>query len=134
MPFLFEPIGFIRTDLEKQEIPRHWSHSDVVGSIEIDKRFWLGACDICAGDRIYVIFVFHESPPFSSGLLRQLPALQTKPRGIFSIGSPRRPNPIGLSILKVLEVGANRIAVKGIDMFDGTPVLDIKPWVDHQKG
>ena len=134
MPFYFKPIGFVHTELKKSEIPRHWSHSDVVGTIEFRERFWQGARDICTGDRIYVIFVFHESPPFSSGLLRQVPAHGTEPRGVFSIGSPRRPNPIGLSVLKVLEVGANRITVKGIDMFDGTPVLDIKPWVDHPNG
>jgi tRNA (adenine37-N6)-methyltransferase len=134
MKFYVEPIGFVRTDLEKSEIPRHWSISDAMGSIEISERFRQGACDICAGDRIYVIFVFHESPPFSSGMLRQVPFHGTGPRGIFSIGSPRRPNPIGLSILEVLEADAGRLTVKGIDMFDGTPVLDIKPCIDHRKG
>jgi len=62
-------------------------------------------------------------------LLLQVPAERNEPKGIFSIGSPRRPNPIGLSILKVLDVADNRIMVRGIDMFDGTPVLDIKPCI-----
>jgi tRNA (Thr-GGU) A37 N-methylase len=59
----------------------------------------------------------------------QIPAQGTTPKGVFSIGSPVRPNPIGLSVLKVLKVAGNKITVKGIDMFDGTPVLDIKPHV-----
>jgi tRNA-Thr(GGU) m(6)t(6)A37 methyltransferase TsaA len=133
MPFSFKPIGYVRTDRAKEEIPRHWSHSDAVGSIEIDARYLPGARDIGPGDYIYVIFVFHESPPFSPASLLQVPAHRTEPRGVFSIGSPLRPNPIGLSVLKVLEVVGNRLEVQGIDMFDGTPVLDIKPYVPDRR-
>lgn len=133
MLFSFKPIGFVRTDLSKEEIPRHWSHSDAVGSIEIDAPYLPGARDIRAGDQIYVIFVFHESLPFSPAWLLQVPALRTEPKGVFSIGSPLRPNPIGLSVLKVLEVAGNSFKVQGIDMFDGTPVLDIKPCTTDRK-
>ena len=134
MQFSFAPIGFVRTGIAKEDVPRHFSDSDAVGSIEIAKRYLQGIRDIRAGDEIYVIFVFHESPPFSSASLMQVPALRREPKGVFSIGSPRRPNPIGLSIVKVLEVADTRIKVQGIDMFDGTPVLDIKPCIAHRHG
>ena len=133
MQFSFTPIGIVHTDLATEETPRHWSISDAVGVIEIDETYRKGIRDIRPGNQIYVIFVFHESPPFSPERLLQIPALRNKPKGIFSIGSPVRPNPIGLSVLDVLKVEGNTITVKGIDMFNGTPVLDIKPYVKDKQ-
>ena len=133
MVFSFKPIGFVHTDTAKEKTPRHWSISDEVGTIKIDEKFLKGVQDIREGDQIYVIFVFHEGKPFTKELLTQVPARGNKPKGIFSIGSPRRPNPIGLSVLDVLKVDGNQITVKGVDMYDGTPVLDIKPYIQRKK-
>jgi tRNA (adenine37-N6)-methyltransferase len=127
MTFLFKPIGYIRTDVAKAEIPRHWSLSKVVGFIEMVDAYLIGAKDIRPGDELDVIFVFHESPAFAPKALVQVPAQRTHPKGVFSMGSPWRPNPIGLSMLKVLAISGPMIKVQGIDMFNGTPVLDIKP-------
>ena len=121
----FKPIGYVHTDAG--ELPRHWSVSDVEGVLEILPEYEKGLSDIQAGQHIVVLFHFHRSAPFASDQLRQLKRDSREIKGVFSICSPRRPNPIGLSVLKVLDIAGCRIRVKGIDMFDGTPILDIKP-------
>jgi tRNA-Thr(GGU) m(6)t(6)A37 methyltransferase TsaA len=121
----FEPIGFIRTDLEK--VPRHWTVSDAEGSIVIDEQYREGIKDIKAGQRIVVLFYFHQSPRFTPDLLVQKPKHRNEYIGVFSICSPMRPNPVGMSVVEVLGIDGNIIYIKGLDMIDGTPVLDIKP-------
>jgi tRNA-Thr(GGU) m(6)t(6)A37 methyltransferase TsaA len=130
-PFELKPIGYVRTAAE--EMPRHWSRSDVIGEVVIDEAYHPGLADIRRGDRIVVLFGFHKSPPFENSLLFQTPPGRRRPRGVFSICSPRRPNPIGLSVLEVLDVRKNVLSVKGLDMFDGTPVFDIKPHIENGK-
>ena len=125
----FKPIGIAHTDVEK--VPRHWSVSDIEGRLVIDEKYLPGLKDIAPGQEIVVIFHFHKSPRFSAEYFYQTPPHRDEPMGVFSICSPVRPNPIGLSILKVIEISGNIIHVKGIDMIDGTPILDIKP---HVKG
>jgi tRNA-Thr(GGU) m(6)t(6)A37 methyltransferase TsaA len=95
-----------------------------------------GLGDIEPGQRIVVIFNFHESPAFSPDLLRQTPPQRrqgppgvNRSMGIFSICSPMRPNPIGMSVLEVLGVEGNVVHVRGLDMRDGSPILDIKPYL-----
>ena len=122
-----EPIGFVHTDAKR--IPRHWTVSDVVGTLVIDARYLEGLKDIKPRQRIVVIFHFHQSPDFNASYLTQTPRHRKKPLGVFSICSPVRPNPIGMSILEVLGIKDNTIKVKGLDMLDGTPILDIKPYI-----
>ncbi|MCL5024532.1 MAG: tRNA (N6-threonylcarbamoyladenosine(37)-N6)-methyltransferase TrmO [Nitrospirae bacterium] len=125
MKIELEPIGFVRTDVEK--VPRHWTVSDAEGIIVIDAQYKEGLKDIKAGQRIVVLFYFHQSPRFTSDLLVQKPRHRNELLGVFSICSPVRPNPLGLSVAKVLGIDGNIIRIKGLDMMDGTPVLDIKP-------
>ncbi|SHI79805.1 tRNA-Thr(GGU) m(6)t(6)A37 methyltransferase TsaA [Desulfatibacillum alkenivorans DSM 16219] len=127
MAVVFEPIGVVHT-LEKK-MPRHCSISDVEGTLEIKRELQAGLDDVKAGDRIVVLFHFHKSPAFSPELLHQTPPHGPKAKGVFSICSPVRPNAIGMSMLSVLDVQGNVIHVKGLDMMDGTPILDIKPVV-----
>jgi len=127
MPITLQSIGTAHTDAES--IPRHWTVSDVEGTLVIDPRYTEGLSDIAAGQRIVVLFYFHQSPPFASDLLKQTPPHRGQPTGVFSICSPRRPNPIGLSVLEVLAREDNVLRVRGMDMLDGTPILDIKPFV-----
>ena len=127
MNIVMKPIGFIRTDVVK--VPRHWSVSDAEGTLVIDEKYLQGLEDISVGERIVVIFHFHQSQGFSPQFLRQTPPHRVEPLGVFSICSPIRPNPIGMSVLKVLGIKGNTIHFKGLDMIDGTPVLDIKPFV-----
>ncbi len=126
------PIGTVRTDAV--DLPRHWSLSDVEGTLEIDPEYTPGLRDIEPGQKIVVLFHFHKSPPFSEDLLFQTPPHKSEAKGVFSICSPRRPNPIGLSVVEVTAVHGNRIDVRGIDMFDGTPILDIKPHITGEEG
>ena len=122
----FAPIGFVKTDVET--VPRHWTISDAEGSLVINGQYKEGLKDINAGQRIVVLFYFHQSPRFTSDLLIQKPKHCNEHMGVFSICSPVRPNPIGLSVVKVLGIDGNIIHIKGLDMTDGTPVLDIKPF------
>jgi tRNA (adenine37-N6)-methyltransferase len=119
------PIGFVRT--EEKNIPRHWTVSNAEGSIVLDQKYKDGLKDVKAGQHIVVIFYFHKSPPFSSDLLVQIPHHRNERLGVFSICSPKRPNPIGTSVVEVLKIEDDVIHIKGLDMLDGTPVLDIKP-------
>src|ERR687893_1984599 len=132
MSIEFRPIGFVRTDA--QELPRHWSVSEVEGTLVIDEEYSEGLRDIEAGQRMVVIFHFHRSPGFSPELLRQTSGQTGRETGVFSICSPVRPNAIGMSVLEVLRVRGASVDIKRLDMLDGTPVLDIKPHVELPSG
>jgi len=132
MAICFHPIGRVRTDVPDEAIPHHYTVSEVEGILEIQPEYEAGLTDIHAGQRIVVLFHFDRSPTFSREALQQVPRLRKETRGIFSICSPIRPNPIGLSVLEVIKVENCTIHVKGIDMFDGTPILDIKPEAKQQ--
>jgi tRNA (adenine37-N6)-methyltransferase len=124
MSIELRPIGFVRTDA--QELPRHWSVSEVEGTLVIDEEYSAGLRDIRAGQRIVVIFHFHRSSGFSPELLRQTSGQHGREMGVFSICSPVRPNPIGMSVVEVLGTKGVSIDVRGLDMLDETPILDIK--------
>jgi tRNA-Thr(GGU) m(6)t(6)A37 methyltransferase TsaA len=100
----------------------------VEGRLVVDEAYLDGLGDIEMGQRIVVIFHFHQSPPFSAEFLIQKPPHREEKLGVFSICSPIRPNPIGMSILEVLGIEKNVIHVRRLDMIDGTPLLDIKPY------
>ena len=128
MSIELKAIGFVRTEAE--ELPRHWSVSNVEGTLVFDEEYAEGLRDIEAGQRIVVIFYFHQSPGFSPELLRQTSGHTGRETGVFSICSPVRPNPIGMSVLEVLGTRDASIDVRGLDMLDGTPILDIKPHIE----
>ncbi len=132
MSIELRPIGFVRTDA--RELPRHWSVSDVEGTLVIDEKYSEGLRDIEAGQHIVVIFHFHRSPAFSPEMLRQTSGQSGKEMGVFSICSPVRPNPIGMSVLEVLAIRGANIDVRWLDMLDGTPILDIKPHIEEMPG
>jgi tRNA-Thr(GGU) m(6)t(6)A37 methyltransferase TsaA len=122
-----KPIGVVHT--EAAEVPNSWSVSEVEGELVIEREYIRGMRDIRPGERIVVIFHFHRSRPFTPEDLTQHPRGDpSRPeKGVFSICSPFRPNPIGMSVLTVTAVRENIISVKGLDMIDSTPILDIKP-------
>ena len=123
-----EPLGYVSTDAEK--VPRFYSHSDIKGSLVLDEQYSAGVADFRPGQKISVIFYFHKSPPFTPDNMRIVPSHSVELRGVFSTRSPVRPNPIGLSVVKISEVRGSVIEVTGLDMLDGTPILDIKPYKD----
>ena len=125
MKIEFEPIGFVKTDVGK--VPRHWTVSEVEGAIIINEEYAEGLKDLKAGQSIVVLFYFHQSLQFTPEFLVQTPPHRNERLGVFSICSPIRPNPIGMSVVEVLGVEGSVIRIQGLDMLDGTPVLDIKP-------
>jgi tRNA-Thr(GGU) m(6)t(6)A37 methyltransferase TsaA len=119
-----KPIGHVSTNSKK--IPRNWTISNVEGNLIIKEEYREGLQDIKPGQRIIVLFHFHKSPKFTSKFLRIKPPIHNQKLGVFSTHSPIRPNPIGISSLEVLAIHDSVIKVKGVDMIDGTPILDIK--------
>jgi tRNA-Thr(GGU) m(6)t(6)A37 methyltransferase TsaA len=132
MSIELRPIGFVRTDAEV--LPRHWSVSEVEGTLVIDEEYSEGLRDIRPGQRIVVIFHFHRSPGFSPEYLRQTSGQDGREAGVFSLCSPIRPNPVGMSVLEVLGVRDANVDVRRLDALDGTPILDIKPHIEDGRG
>jgi tRNA-Thr(GGU) m(6)t(6)A37 methyltransferase TsaA len=132
MSIEMRPIGFVRTNAK--ELPRHWSVSEVEGTLVIDEEYSEGLRDIGAGQRIVVIFHFHRSTRFSPEYLRQTSGQDGREAGVFSICSPIRPNPVGMSVLEVLGVRDANVDVRRLDALDGTPILDIKPHIEDGRG
>ena len=130
MPVNLDPIGTAHTDAAT--IPRHWTVSDVEGTLVIDPRYTDGLSDISAGQQIVVLFHFHKSAPFSSHLLKANTTAQGAVAGCVQHSVHlRRPNPIGMSVLTVLARSMTMYSTFGetMDMIDGTPILDIKPFI-----
>jgi tRNA-Thr(GGU) m(6)t(6)A37 methyltransferase TsaA len=125
LPVTLRPIGWVRHTAA--DVPRHWAVSALEGVLEIRPAYAAGLADIVPGQKIMVLFLFDQSPPFTEELLTQETRHSKEIKGVFSICSPRRPNPLGLSLVHVLRVDGARLHVRGLDMFDGTPILDIKP-------
>jgi tRNA-Thr(GGU) m(6)t(6)A37 methyltransferase TsaA len=132
MTILLHPIGVVRIDAD--DVPRHWSVSDVEGSLVIDDAYAEGLRDIEPGQRIVVLFHFDRSPAFSPQYLRQTSGATGRELGVLSICSPIRPNPIGMSVLEVRGINGATVEVRGLDMLDGTPILDIKPYIEAERG
>ncbi|MDI6697721.1 MAG: tRNA (N6-threonylcarbamoyladenosine(37)-N6)-methyltransferase TrmO [Candidatus Saccharicenans sp.] len=126
----FKPIGYVRHN--HREVPRHWSASNLEGELVIKPEYQAGLVGLKTGDFINVIFVFHQSPPFKKEKILQKPPHSENFFGVFNLCSPLRPNPIGLSVLKVLSINRNLIRVEGVDIFDGSPILDIKPYIAYR--
>ena len=99
---------------------------DTIGTIELDPEYTEGLVDLEGFSHIYLLYIFHEAARTS---LTVTPFMDTTPRGVFSTRSPLRPNHIGLSIVELVGVEKNLVKVRGIDVLDGTPLLDIKPYI-----
>lgn len=126
--FAFRPIG--RARVGSREVPRHWTVSDLEGEIELLPFYEPALRELERGRKVVVLFCFDRSRPFEEGDLRQIPPHRGVEMGVFSTCSPVRPNPIGMSVLEVLEVRGSTLRVRGLDMLDGTPILDIKPFAE----
>lgn len=125
MDICYTPIGVMHCGLEKPaDAPRFYSISDVKGTIEIFEPYLEGLDCIEEYEHIVVLFHFHLSTGFN---LTQKGA-SGRVKGVFSLCSPMRPNPIGLSILTLERVERPFLHVAHIDLVDGTPILDIKPY------
>lgn len=128
MEFTYKAIGIIHTGLTSQEnTPIQGVFSKEPGSIELFPEYADGLKDIEGFSHLHLTYHFDRS---EGGRLRQKPFLDgSKERGIFATMHYNRPNPIGLSIVELLGVRGNVLEVRGADVLDGTPLLDIKPYV-----
>ncbi|HMJ56464.1 MAG TPA: tRNA (N6-threonylcarbamoyladenosine(37)-N6)-methyltransferase TrmO [Polyangiaceae bacterium] len=124
------PIGFVRSPfLDRVSTPRQPAAArGVCGTIELlpDQNFEHALADLEAWDHIWVVFWFHLNAGWRP---KVLPPRSTKRRGVFATRSPHRPNPLGLSVLALEAVDGLTLHVRDVDLLDGTPVLDIKPYV-----
>jgi tRNA-Thr(GGU) m(6)t(6)A37 methyltransferase TsaA len=129
------PIGIVRTSASKDEVRVRGRESEAV--VEIYPEFQVGLEGLDGFSHIFVLSYFNQLRP------EQIGALKVKPRrlllkgfkleelplvGVFAIDSPTRPNPIGLTLVRLLKIDHGKLTVQGLDCFDGTPVLDIKPY------
>ncbi len=123
----FSPIGVIRTPFARPEgMPvQPGGARDVPGRVELLPGLAPALADLDGFSHIYLIYVFHASRGFSVSVV---PYMDDTPRGLFATRAPRRPNPIGLSVVEVASVEGNVVNVRGVDVLDGTPLLDIKPY------
>ncbi len=121
-------IGVIHTEHAcKEEAPIQGAfHPDAVGTVEIFPEFAEGLLDIELFSHIYLFYHFDRAEP---GELVRHPFLDDTPHGIFAMRHPCRPNGIGITVVRLVERRGNSLTVKGIDVLDGTPLLDIKPYV-----
>jgi tRNA-Thr(GGU) m(6)t(6)A37 methyltransferase TsaA len=124
----YQPIGVIHSPFPKPEgAPIQPSRAEgVEGSVEVFPAFSEGLADLEGFSHIFLLCHLHRA---RGCRLRVVPFLDTVPRGVFATRAPSRPNPIGLSLVELKAVRGNLLTVAGIDMVDGTPVLDIKPYI-----
>ncbi len=126
--FVYVPIGVIRTPFkDTREMPiQPTGAKDVVGTAEIFEQFQKGLKDLDGFSHIILIYHFHK---VTSCKLEVVPFLDQQTRGVFATRAPVRPNPIGLSVVSLITIENGVITFKGADILDGTPLLDIKPFV-----
>lgn len=126
--YSLRPIGFVSspyTDVDQVPKGLGASHS-AEGTLEILPEYEQGLTDIEGFSHLFVIWVFNRVEGFE---LLAAPPSDDRPHGVFATRSPHRPNPIGLTVVRLLRREGRRLAVAGIDMLDRTPILDIKPYL-----
>jgi tRNA-Thr(GGU) m(6)t(6)A37 methyltransferase TsaA len=124
----FTPIGYAETPHKTpKETPIQPVYcKDFTGRIIIKEEYADGLLDLEGFNYIHIIFYFHKA---KDARLRVIPYLDDKLRGVFATRAPCRPNPIGMSIVKLISREDNILNVLEIDLLDGTPILDIKPYM-----
>jgi tRNA-Thr(GGU) m(6)t(6)A37 methyltransferase TsaA len=129
MKIEFSPIGIIHSPYnEPRGTPIQGAFAkNVIGTAEIYPEYLKGLNDLDGFSHIILLYSFHMSSGYN---LLCRPFLDTVERGLFATRAPRRPNPIGFSTVKLLKIEDNILTIESLDMIDGTPLLDIKPYID----
>lgn len=124
----FSPIGIIRSPFkEVKGMPIQAAAAvGIAGKVEMAPELAGGLKDLEGFSHIILIYHFHHSSGYS---LEVTPCLDTQSHGIFAVRAARRPNPIGISIVKLIAIEGNTLLIEDVDVVDGTPLLDIKPYV-----
>ena len=126
--FEMKPIGFVQSRYtDTTQVPKGCGAIHTAeGVLEILREYEQGLTDIEGFSHLFVIWAFHRSE--GCALLGK-PPTDDRPHGVFATRSPRRPNPIALTVVELLRREGPRLFVRGLDMLDGTPILDIKPYL-----
>jgi tRNA-Thr(GGU) m(6)t(6)A37 methyltransferase TsaA len=127
--YVIHPIGYVRSPhTQKAQIPKGPdAKHEAEGVLEILPEFERGLQDVEGFSHLYVIWIFDRAEPGDT--LVSTPPADDRPHGVFATRSPQRPNPIGLTVVELLGREGNRLRVRGVDMLDGTPILDVKPYL-----
>ncbi|MGW8192644.1 MAG: tRNA (N6-threonylcarbamoyladenosine(37)-N6)-methyltransferase TrmO [Desulforhopalus sp.] len=122
------PIGIIHTPYTQlASMPiQPGGGTDIIGTLEIFEQFVEGLADLEGFSHIYLLYTFHQAKRTA---LTVIPFMDDIPRGVFATRSPLRPNHIGISIVELLHVEKNIVTIQNVDILDGTPLLDIKPYI-----
>lgn len=127
MKIILKPIGVVHTPFkDKRETPIQPTRSNAIGKVEIEPEYSAGLTDLEGFSHIYLIYYFHKSSGYE---LLVKPFLDDRQRGLFATRYPARPNSIGVSIVRLLAREENFLTIRDVDVLDGTPLLDIKPYV-----
>ncbi len=128
MKIEYSPIGYVRSPFkEPSGVPiQTKAGSDIEGEIEVLEEFVDGLSDLEGFSHIIVLTHLHAHSGYK---LKVTPFLDDVERGVFSTRAPKRPNPIGIHLVRLISVEGNILKILDIDMIDGTPVLDIKPYI-----
>lgn len=128
MKIEYQPIGIIHTPFtELQNIPIQPKYAGgIEGKVEIFPQYAEGLQDLSGFSHIILLFHLHRSEGYK---LKVIPYLDDHSRGVFATHAPKRPNPIGLSIVKLKRIEGNILHIENPDMLDGTPLLNIKPYI-----
>ena len=128
MKIEFLPIGIIHTPfMELEGMPiQPPGAAGVKGTIEVFENFRSGLKDLDGFSHIILLYHFHHSHGFN---LHVVPFLDSEERGLFATRAPKRPNPIGLSVVQLDKIKDGTLFIRNVDVLDGTPLLDIKPYV-----
>src|SRR5688572_703861 len=126
--FTMRPVGVVRSPhTDTSQIPKGCgAKHEAEGFIEILPEFEEGLLDIEGFSHLFVMWVFDRSEGYA---LTGAPPTDDRPHGVFATRSPRRPNPIGLTVVELLGREGRNLRVRGVDMLEGTPILDIKPYM-----
>src|SRR5437762_9682374 len=126
--FTSRPIGFVSSPYkETSQVPRGLGvKHDAEGVLKILPEFEAGLADIEGFSHLFVLWVFDRNTGFD---LTACPPSDNRTHGVFATRSPRRPNPIGLTVVQILGRDGAHVRVRGVDMLDGTPILDLKPYL-----
>jgi tRNA-Thr(GGU) m(6)t(6)A37 methyltransferase TsaA len=126
--FAMKPIGVVRSPYtETAQIPKgRGAEHHAEGVLDILPEYEQGLMDVEGLSHLYVLWVFDRA---EGGSLVATPPSDNKPHGVFATRSPQRPNPIGLTVVTLVRREGHRLVVRGVDMLDGTPILDIKPYL-----
>lgn len=121
-----KPVGIVRSEIKE---PTRKKSSDIVSEIVIDEDLTEALDNLDEFSHIIVLYWIHKSPHTAPVKVRPMGNPEREPMGVFSTRSPDRPNPIGKSTVKLLERHGNVLKVQGLDAIDGSPVIDIKPYI-----